>query len=84
MTLQKTEIDDFTQRVQTYFQLVNLIENSQTISYEEKEFWLDILPTLSKENTDKLLHIIMEETRHTSKLEDEIQSLIDIYCPKKQ
>ncbi|MBP6981862.1 hypothetical protein KBB25_03755 [Candidatus Gracilibacteria bacterium] len=62
-----------------YPDLVELIIGSESIDNNEKQYWFDILPSMSDEQIDRLFNILMTEKRQLEELnvkyQEEIKTL---------
>lgn len=76
--------DNFTftilDEIQTqYSELVELVLGSESIDNNEKQYWFDILPSMTDEQVDRLFNILMTERRQLEELnlkyQEEIKTL---------
>jgi hypothetical protein len=76
--------DDFTftilDEIQVkYPELVELVLGSESIDNNEKQYWFDILPSMTDEQIDRLFNILMTERRQLEELnlkyQEEIKTL---------
>jgi Spy/CpxP family protein refolding chaperone len=62
-----------------YPELVDLIIHSESIDNNEKQYWFDILPSMTEEQVDRLFNILMTERRQLEELnvkyQEEIKTL---------
>lgn len=62
-----------------YPELVELILGSESIDNNEKQYWFDILPSMTDEQVDRLFNILMTERRQLEELnlkyQEEIKTL---------
>ena len=62
-----------------YPDLVELILGSESIDNNEKQYWFDILPSMTDEQIDRLFNILMTERRQLEELnvkyQEEIKTL---------
>jgi uncharacterized protein YsxB (DUF464 family) len=62
-----------------YPDLVDLVLHSESIDNNEKQYWFDILPSMTDEQIDRLFNILMTERRQLEELnvkyQDEIKTL---------
>ena len=62
-----------------YGELVQLVLGSESIDNNEKQYWFDILPSMTNEQIDRLFNILMTEKRQLEELDakyqEEIKSL---------
>jgi desulfoferrodoxin (superoxide reductase-like protein) len=62
-----------------YSELVDLVIHSESIDNNEKQYWFDILPSMTDEQIDRLFNILMTERRQLEELnvkyEEEIKTL---------
>lgn len=62
-----------------YPDLVDLIIGSESIDNNEKQYWFDILPSMTDEQIDRLFNILMTERRQLEELnikyQEEIKNL---------
>lgn len=62
-----------------YPELVELILGSESIDNNEKQYWFDILPSMTDEQIDRLFNILMTERRQLEELnlkyQEEIKTL---------
>lgn len=62
-----------------YPELVDLIIGSESIDNNEKQYWFDILPSMTDEQVDRLFNILMTERRQLEELnmkyQEEIKTL---------
>ncbi len=76
--------DNFTftilDEIQTqYSELVQLVLGSESIDNNEKQYWFDILPSMTDEQVDRLFNILMTERHQLEELnlkyQEEIKTL---------
>jgi TnpA family transposase len=64
-----------------YPELVELVLGSESIDNNEKQYWFDILPSMTDEQVDRLFNILMTERRQLEELnlkyQEEIKTLND-------
>lgn len=62
-----------------YPELVELILGSESIDNNEKQYWFDIIPSMTNEQIDRLFNILMTERRQLEELnikyQEEIKTL---------
>lgn len=62
-----------------YPELIELVLGSESIDNNEKQYWFDILPSMTDEQVDRLFNILMTERRQLEELnmkyQEEIKSL---------
>ena len=62
-----------------YSELVELVLGSESIDNNEKQYWFDILPSMTDEQVDRLFNILMTERRQLEELnlkyQEEIKTL---------
>ena len=62
-----------------YWELVKLVLNTESMDDNEKQYWFDILPSMTDEQIDRLFDILETERRKLEELEvkyqEEIKSL---------
>lgn len=62
-----------------YTELVELVLGSESIDNNEKQYWFDILPSMTDEQVDRLFNILMTERRQLEELnlkyQEEIKTL---------
>jgi uncharacterized protein YsxB (DUF464 family) len=62
-----------------YPDLVDLVLHSESIDNNEKQYWFDILPSMTDEQVDRLFNILMTERRQLEELnvkyQEEIKTL---------
>ena len=62
-----------------YTELVELVLGSESIDNNEKQYWFDILPSMTDEQIDRLFNILMTERRQLEELnlkyQEEIKTL---------
>lgn len=62
-----------------YPELVDLVLGSESIDNNEKQYWFDILPSMTNEQIDRLFNILMTERRQLEELnlkyQEEIKTL---------
>ncbi len=62
-----------------YKELVDLILNTESMDDDERQYWFDILPSMTDEQIDRLFNILDTEKKKLEKLEtkyqDEIKNL---------
>lgn len=62
-----------------YGELVKLVLNTESMDNNEKQYWFDILPSMTDEQVDRLFDILETERRKLEELEvkyqDEIKTL---------
>ena len=62
-----------------YPELVELVLGSESIDNNEKQYWFDILPSMTDEQIDRLFNILMTERRQLEELnlkyQEEIKTL---------
>lgn len=54
-------------------ELIDLILNSESIDNTQKQYWLDILPSMTNEQIDRLFNILMTEKIEIEKLDLQFQ-----------
>ena len=54
-------------------ELIDLILNSESIDNAQKQYWLDILPSMTNEQIDRLFNILMTEKIEIEKLDLQFQ-----------
>lgn len=64
---------------QKYGELVDLVLGSESIDNNEKQYWFDILPSMTNDQIDRLFNILMTERRQLEELnikyQEEIKNL---------
>ncbi|MFZ2256185.1 MAG: hypothetical protein WAW59_00515 [Patescibacteria group bacterium] len=62
-----------------YHELVELVLGSESIDNNEKQYWFDILPSMTNEQIDRLFNILMTERKQLEELnmkyQEEIKTL---------
>lgn len=62
-----------------YPELVDLVLGSESIDNNEKQYWFDIMPSMTDEQIDRLFNILMTERRQLEELnikyQEEIKTL---------
>jgi hypothetical protein len=62
-----------------YPELIDLVLGSESIDNNEKQYWFDILPSMTDEQVDRLFNILMTERKQLEELnmkyQDEIKTL---------
>ncbi len=62
-----------------YGELVELVLGSESIDNNEKQYWFDIMPSMTDEQIDRLFNILMTERRQLEELnvkyQEEIKTL---------
>lgn len=62
-----------------YPELISLVLQSESIDNNEKQYWFDILPSMTDEQIDRLFNILMTERRQLEELnmkyQEEIKTL---------
>jgi Spy/CpxP family protein refolding chaperone len=62
-----------------YPELVDLVVRSESIDNNEKQYWFDILPSMTDEQIDRLFNILMTERKQLEELnmkyQEEIKTL---------
>jgi uncharacterized protein YsxB (DUF464 family) len=62
-----------------YTELVELVLGSESIDNNEKQYWFDILPSMTDEQVDRLFNILVTERRQLEELnlkyQEEIKTL---------
>lgn len=62
-----------------YDELVKLVLGSESIDNNEKQYWFDIMPSMTDEQIDRLFNILMTEKRQLEELnvkyQEEIKTL---------
>jgi hypothetical protein len=62
-----------------YHELINLVLGSESIDNNEKQYWFDILPSMTNEQIDRLFNILMTERHQLEELnvkyQEEIKNL---------
>jgi hypothetical protein len=62
-----------------YPELVNLVLGSESIDNNEKQYWFDIMPSMTDEQIDRLFNILMTERKQLEELnikyQEEIKTL---------
>ncbi len=70
-------IDDEIQA--SYPELIKLVLNTESMDDEERQYWFDILPSMTEDQVDRLFNILETERRKLEELElkyqEEIKSL---------
>lgn len=56
-----------------YPELVDLVLGSESIDNNQKQYWLDILPSMTNEQIDRLFNILMTERIEIQKLDLQFQ-----------
>lgn len=59
-----------------YAELVGLVLGSESIDNNEKQYWFDILPSMTNEQIDRLFNILMTEKRQLEELDAKYQEEI--------
>jgi uncharacterized protein YsxB (DUF464 family) len=65
-----------------YPQLVNLIKDTESMDDNEKQYWFDVLPTMSDEQVDRLFAILQSEKDKLDELEKKYQEEIRVLNEK--
>lgn len=50
-------------------ELVELLKNSQAINPEQKQYWLDIIPSMTNSQIDRLFNILITEKQEIERLD---------------
>ncbi len=62
-----------------YWELVDLVLGSESIDNNEKQYWFDILPSMTNDQIDRLFNILMTERHQLEELnlkyQEEIKTL---------
>ncbi len=62
-----------------YSELIKLVLGSESIDNNEKQYWFDIMPSMTDEQIDRLFNILMTEKRQLEELnvkyQEEIKTL---------
>ena len=58
--------------------IIELIDNTESMTLSEKRSWIRLLPVMPEDKIDQLIFILEEEKRHLQKLEDDFNSLPSI------
>lgn len=59
-----------------YWELVKLVLNTESMDNNEKQYWFDILPSMTDEQVDRLFDILETERRKLEELELKYQEEI--------
>jgi len=59
--------------LEKYPELAEMIKNTESMSREEREYWFQILPIMTKEQVDRLRKILEEESVQLAKLDQKYQ-----------
>lgn len=59
-----------------YPELVKLVINTESMEPEEKQYWFDIMPSMTDEQIDRLYSILETERRRLEELEEKYQEEI--------
>lgn len=59
-----------------YNELVDLILSTESMDDDERQYWFDILPSMTNEQVDRLYNILDTERKKLEKLEEKYQSEI--------
>jgi len=65
-----------------YSELVKLILNTESMDNEEKQYWFDILPSMTDEQIDRLFNILETERKKLEELEIKYQEEIKMLNEK--
>jgi len=67
-----------------YFELIELIKETESMNDEEREYWFQIMPIMTEDQLRKFLNILQNERKQLKKLDTEYQSEIDKLNDKHQ
>lgn len=59
-----------------YNELVELILSTESMDDDERQYWFDILPSMTNEQVDRLFNILDTERKKLEKLEEKYQNEI--------
>ena len=59
-----------------YNELIDLILNTESMEDDERQYWFDILPSMTDEQIDRLFNILDTEKKKLEKLETKYQNEI--------
>lgn len=59
-----------------YKELVDLVLSTESMDDDERQYWFDILPSMTNEQVDKLYNILDTERKKLEKLEEKYQDEI--------
>ena len=59
-----------------YNELINLVLETESMDDDEKQYWFDIMPSMTHEQVDRLYDILETEKRKLGALEDKYQNEI--------
>lgn len=59
-----------------YNELVDLILSTESMDDDERQYWFDILPSMTNEQVDRLYNILDTERKKLEKLEEKYQNEI--------
>lgn len=60
----------FLDEIQVRFpELIELLKNSESIKGEQKQYWLDILPSMTNQQIDRLFNILLTEKQEIERLD---------------
>jgi hypothetical protein len=59
-----------------YNELVNLIVETESMDDDERQYWFDIMPSMTDEQIDRLFNILDTEKKKLEKLEEKYQDEI--------
>ena len=59
-----------------YGELINLVLNTESMDNNEKQYWFDILPSMTDEQIDRLFDILETERKKLEELEVKYQEEI--------
>ena len=63
--------------MKTNTDITSLINNTDSMDVNEKQYWIDILPTMTEEQTKRLVDILETEKRNLEELDKaDVYSLI--------
>lgn len=65
-----------------YGELVKLVLNTESMDNEEKQYWFDILPSMTDEQVDRLYNILETERKKLEELEEKYQEEIKMLNEK--
>lgn len=65
-----------------YWELVKLVLNTESMDNEEKQYWFDILPSMTDEQVDRLYNILETERKKLEELEVKYQEEIKMLNEK--
>jgi len=59
----------------TYPELIQMLFDSEAVGFEEKKYWLQLLPLMSEDHVQKLRNILQSERAQARETEEEVDKI---------